>query len=69
MVFDMKKVKELFGVLQRLHDQDEFDDAGKGLVNVLRIVSLHGGKTLADGSEGGRATSYFTLPKTKEAWA
>ncbi len=64
--FKMDDVDRLFGVFQRLHPADEFEGAGIGLANVRRIMSLHGGRTWAEGLVGQGATFCFALPRPIE---
>jgi PAS domain S-box-containing protein len=63
--FDQKFETKIFGVFQRLHNDDHYEGSGIGLSTVQRIVRRHGGDIWAKSFPDEGATFYFTLDGSK----
>jgi len=60
--FDLESARNLFQKFVRLQADGAIPGVGVGLVVVKHIIRRHHGRVWAEGTPGGGATFYFTLP-------
>ncbi|HZB11939.1 MAG TPA: ATP-binding protein, partial [Chryseolinea sp.] len=63
--FNQNFSDQIFIIFQRLHEKNKYPGTGIGLALCKRIVENHGGKILAESTNGG-ATFYVLLPLQQE---
>jgi light-regulated signal transduction histidine kinase (bacteriophytochrome) len=64
--FDPKFTDKLFGIFQRLHSPEEFEETGVGLATVERIVRRHGWRIWVEAAPGMGSTFFFTINRFEE---
>ncbi|MCK4282963.1 MAG: PAS domain S-box protein [Candidatus Brocadiae bacterium] len=60
-------LERVFGVLQRLHQREEYEGVGVGLALCEKIIRRHGGKIWAESEPGEGSVFHFALPLASAA--
>lgn len=60
--FDMAEADKLFNHFHRLHDPQEYQGNGIGLVTVSRVLARHAGRAWCASAPGRGSTFFFSIP-------
>ncbi len=60
-------LERIFGVLQRLHQREDYGGVGVGLALCAKIIRRHGGRIWAESEPGEGSVFHFTLPVASAA--
>jgi signal transduction histidine kinase len=62
---EKKFLEKIFGVFQRLHNDENYQGTGIGLALCKKIIQRHNGRIWVESEFGVGTTFYFTMPKAK----